>query len=222
MNRRRVVIWNTKVGRRPLEVVRAVQRIAHETDAQVFMLQEAHGYVEALRRLAGWNVVVANGQGEAQGTPILVRAGLDYRRHHAIRCNNRWVGPKAGQRHRGRVFTVATVEGDLYVNVHRTRPGWSQFGAAFAEEYRRLHDLALDTDGPLVMAGDQNIGTRLGGDRGRNAPWELAQSIRGRVVTTTPGRVDYAVVRGLYGDAEQLDEYGSDHHAVLLTLKEKP
>jgi endonuclease/exonuclease/phosphatase (EEP) superfamily protein YafD len=217
----RAVTWNTKVGRRPAAVVDGIQQIHRETDALVFLLQEAHGYVETLRRLPDWNLAVANGRGEAQGTPILIHRDLHYRRHHAIRCRTRWVGPKAGRPHRGRVFTVATIEDVLWVNVHRTRPGWSKRGGAFAEEYQRLLDLARDTDGPLVMAGDQNIGTRLGGDRGKNTPWELAQTIRGRVVTTTPGRVDYAIVRGLEGTAQQLGEYGSDHGAVLLTLSER-
>ena len=118
----------------------------------------------------------------------------------------------------GRVFTAADVDGWRLVNVHRTRPGWSRGGAAFAEEYDRLLDLARRTDGPLVVAGDQNIGTRKGRDRAAHTPWALARAIGARIVTTKPGVIDYAIARGARGRAKRLGKYGSDHHAYRFDL----
>ena len=218
MNRLRIVTFNVKVGRRPKVVARKIQRIARRHRVDVFLLQEAHGYIAALRDLPGWHLVAAKGQGEARGNPMLVRDTLPLQRRRAIRCHTPWTGPKAGRHHRGRVFTVADVAGWRLVNVHRTRPGWSPGGGAFTEEHDRLLDAALDADGPLVIAGDQNIGTRPGGDRGPETPWALAEAIGGRIVTTTEGRIDYAVTRGVGGFARQLGKYGSDHAAVLFVL----
>lgn len=220
MKRLRVVSFNVKVGRNPKAVVRSIQRIARRHKVDVFLLQEAGGYIDALADMDGWQLVAAKGQGEARGNPMLVRDGLDVQRHRAIRCETPWTGPKQGQPHRGRVFPVATIDGWLMVNVHRTRPGWSPGGKAFAEESDRLLELADRTDGPLVMAGDQNIGTRPGGDRARHTPWALAQAIGARIVTTTTGRIDYAICRDVTGTAKQLrSRYGSDHYPVLLELK---
>lgn len=213
----RTVIWNTKVGRRPAVVAREVARLGRLYNVDVFMLQEAHGYIDALRDLDGYRLIVANGQGEAQGNPILVRTGIPATRRHAIRCTHTWTGPKAGKRHRGRVYAVATIDGVLFIDVHRTRPGWSPAGVAFAEEYDRLLDRAYGA-GQAVLAGDQNIGTRPGGDRGRHTPYALSEALNGRIITTSPGRVDYAVAVGITGQAKELGMYGSDHHAVLLTL----
>lgn len=217
MNQPPTIIWNTKVGRRPDVVAREVARMARIYDVGVFMLQEAHGYIDALRDLRDFRLIVANGQGEAQGNPILVRDGIPFTRHHAIRCQHPWTGPKHGKPHRGRVYTVATIDGALYIDVHRTRPGWSAGGAAFAEEYDRLLARATGAE-KAVLAGDQNIGTRPGGDRGRHTPYALSQALGGRIITTTPGRVDYAITVGLRGKAQELGMYGSDHHAVLLDL----
>lgn len=216
---RRTLLWNTKVGRRPHVVARETARIARLFDADTILLQEAHGYIDALRDIDGYRLFVANGKGEAQGTPILIRVGLPAVRRHAIRCTHPWTGPKQKQPHRGRVFTVAGIPDLTYIDVHRTRPGWSPGGVAFREEYDRLLDRANRIDGPLLIGGDQNIGTRPGSDRGPHTPWALAKAIGGKVITTSPGRVDYAIVRGLTGTAVEKGLYGSDHHAVLITTR---
>jgi endonuclease/exonuclease/phosphatase (EEP) superfamily protein YafD len=219
MTRRlRIITHNVRVGRRPKVVARKVRRMGRWHRADVIMLQEAHGYIDALRDLRGWRLITAFGPGEVRGNPMLVRNNRDPVRRSPIRCQTPWTGPKAGRPHRGRVFTVAEVGGWLLVNVHRTRPGWSRNGAAFAEEHDRLLELADTTTGPLVIAGDQNIGTRPGPDRSRNTPWALARSIGANVVTTTAGRIDYAIARGADGRARQLGRYGSDHNAVLIVL----
>ena len=217
-DRLRVVSWNTKVGRRPRVVARKVRRIARRHDVDVFLFQEAAAYIGALRDLPGWRIVTARGEGEARGNPMLVRTEFDVDRLPAIRCEIPWTGPKAGRHHRGRVFTVAEVDDWTFVNVHRTRPGWSKDGAAFAEESERLLDVAENTEGRIVLAGDQNIGTRSGGDRARHTPWALAQAIGAKVITTTAGRIDYAICRGATGFARELGRYGSDHNAVLFVL----
>lgn len=216
---RRLILWNAKVGRRPAEVVRAVRSMAREHDADGFLLQEAAGYFEALRDLPGWDAVAPRGKGDARGNIILAPERSHVERRHAIRCRLDWTGPKHGKHHDGRKMPVADVDDWRYVSVHRTRPGWSKGGLAFAEEFERLAEVADRTRIPLVLGGDQNIGTRPGADRGRHTPFALARRIGGTIITTHPGNVDYVIVRGLTGKAWELGEYGSDHNAVLVTLR---
>ena len=150
---------------------------------------------------------------------MLVRDGLPLRRRTAIRCQIPWRGPKQASRTVAACSPSPTSTAVRFINVHRTRPGWSHNSEAFTEECERLEEAAARFDGPLVIAGDQNIGTRPGSDRGPNTPWALANDIGGRIVTTTPGRIDYAIVRGVTGRAKQLRlSYGSDHRPVMLTL----
>lgn len=217
LDRRRIITWNTKVGRRPARVLRMLRKIVKQHRPHVIVLQEAAGYVDALHDLPGYDVFTPRGTGEARGNVILVAADIPTERLPSIRCHFPWTGPKAGMRHPGRVFPVAEPGGWTIANVHRTRPGWSHNGAAFAEEHDRLLDLE-HTTGPLVIVGDQNIGTRTGSDRARNTPWALAQKLDAGIVTTTPGHIDYAIVRGVDGFAEELGKFGSDHNAVLFTL----
>ena len=213
----RAVTWNCKVGRRPKRVARMVRKIIRRERPDVIALQEAHGYIDVLRRIKGYTLVVASGRGEDRGNPMLIRNTRRVTERAPIRCETPWTGPKAGKRHDGRVFTVADVDGVRFINVHRTRPGWSRGGAAFAEEYRRLLDNAGRYDGPVVILGDQNIGTRHS-DRYRNTPWALARALGAQIVTTTPGRIDYAIVQGGDGRADGGPRLGSDHSLVAFTI----
>ena len=104
--RMRLVTWNVKVGRRPKRVARMVRRIIRRHRPDAILLQEAHGYIAALRDIRGYELIVADGHGEERGNPMLIR-DRHARRLPAIRCRTAWTGPKAGKHHRGRVFTVA-------------------------------------------------------------------------------------------------------------------
>lgn len=227
--RRRIITWNAEVGRPGRAVRHAVMRMIREHNPDRIDLQEARGYRDDLADIPGYTLYSPRGKSMEAGNCIALirddRTGAGTVRKRALRLKVRWHGPKAGKEHPGRIFLETREPDWTFVGVHRTRPEWSPRGAAFAEEYGALlgsAQRAAERGDLWVCVGDQNIGTRPGRDRAlHDGPWRLAETIGGRCITTTPGRIDYAVVGPrLKGKAKQLGDYGSDHNAVLIKIKE--
>lgn len=220
----RIVAWNAKVGRKPVEFARQLELALSRTAADVVILTEAVAYAATLRGfLVGWQVRHAHGWPEARNIVVLVRNGLPIRRVVGIRNWRSWVGPKLGKAHVGRTFLLVDI-GTRWriVGVHRTSGGPNGPNApAWAEEHRRLARLA-DRPGShrraLVIAGDQNCEAD---DRHPLSIGGLADTIGGHVVATHT-KVDHAIVRDVTGRGTRHDYYGSDHPLVAytFTLKE--
>lgn len=226
--RRRVKIltWNAKVGRNGETVLRAVRNMARWHRPWVICLQEARGYRDELARLRGYELQAPTGPtGEDGNCVTLVRLPVKNPRlrrvWRVLRLRRGWRGPKRGLPHAGRRFLETRLSWITVVNLHRTRPGWSDGGRAFAEEYEALLDSCERRSTPAwVCVGDQNIGTNPADKRMRWSPWQLHVRIGGRVITTLARHIDYAVGVGVTGKAKRLAKHGSDHNAVLITLRQ--
>lgn len=217
----RCLSWNTKVGRDAGKVARDLAGIL---DAQghphVVTLQEASGYIKALRKtIGGYRVIAAAGWKEAGQNVVLVRKDVPVTPLTTLRMKLRWVGPKHGLRHPGRTWPIVDIGGSKdwrIVGIHRV-PIRGKNPKAWSEEHAALVRLAkrpASRSRALVLIGDQNAPA---GDRDRLSPAALADDIGARVITTG-AKVDYALVRGATGTGNRHGDHGSDHPLVSVKL----
>lgn len=224
----RVIVWNCEVGRNKREVLQAVREMVKAFNPHFIALQEARPYRDILdKELKGYTCISPKGNsGEAGDSLLFVRNASVFEKFQKVvlRMDTAWTGPKAGKFHHARIFVGAQSSGWLVISDHRTRPGWSQGGTAFIEEYNELHDVMSEAQaqGLRVSAlGDQNIGTRPGDKKLKGSPFQLARALGGTVITRSAGKVDSAVTgHGVTGSCRELSAYGSDHPAYLFILED--
>ena len=75
----------------------------HEPD--VVIVEQAYRARRWLRRIKGYRAYQLWGP-EASGIAVLIHHGVRVQRRRALRMTRSWVGPKAGRRHRPRVYPV--------------------------------------------------------------------------------------------------------------------
>jgi hypothetical protein len=210
-----------------MKVLSAVRQMVNETDPHFICLQEARPYIEVLERLHGFTIISPKGSSGEAGDSILLlknEAPFDKFKRVVLRMKHTWTGPKAGKFHHARIFVGAEADGMLVISDHRTRPGWSDGGIAFQEEYEELAEVMLHAQNinklKVAAVGDQNIGTRLPDQKLKYSPYKLAGALGGTVITRSAGLVDSAIVgEGIEGSVRELGHYGSDHSAFLFNLQ---
>lgn len=214
-----VLTWNGYIGRDPHERAGALAELVHDTGRPpVIVLEEVWDWPGTLPGYVRVAAPVRNfPHRESRSTIILVRRRGVRLLHVGFRSAGGpdWHGPKHGYRHPPRVFPRATIRHDKrtwsIIGVHRTRPPWSEDGAAYEAEEdtlvrwsNRLARRMPDT--PLAMVGDHNQHMGM-----------FADLIGGEARLRGP---DGVVARDCrIHDVDQLpDAYGSDHRPVTMRL----
>ena len=226
MARRRLrtaVGFNCHVGRSPAKVVTGLRRLIADTDADVIALQEARGYVTALKlAFPAWKVYAKSGWPDSDHCPVMVRRNLPRGRRYGhgwgtVRIENGWT--YEGTPKPGRTWTWVKVDGTFVLSLHRVRGGHGGNSVSYLEEAHALREWFDDHDGPMVAIGDANEGPV---DTRPNTMLQIARKVGGRLIFDRDDRgIDYALARGLTGHLERTDSYGSNHDAAVLRIKEK-
>lgn len=218
-----IATWNTHVGRDPIEVIIGLRRLIHDTRADVICLQEARGYVTALRlAFPTWRIYAKAGWPDSNHAPVMVRRSLRRGRHYGtgwgtVRIEADWV--YAGTSKPGRTWTWVRVDGVYILSLHRIVSSRGDNGESYLEEAHALREWFDEHGGPMVAFGDCNEGPR---DTRPNTMLAISRKVKGTLASDRdePG-IDYALVRDLTCTVERTDTYGSDHRAAILTVKEK-
>lgn len=197
-------------------------------------VQEARGYVKALKRLAGSRFHVIEFMHQVAGadieTAILVRAEVSHGRGYLVRVTRSgWITVRGG--HTGpKYLPTVRIHGDLRIlGVHLAPSTRFRGGRLLGPVLRvlsvrqsaiRLVRYANRHPGPLVMIGDWNNTPQ---DRGRYSPHWIARKagmvVVGPGVGTHGDEIDFALVRGAHARAFLLGKHNSDHHAVGLAVR---
>lgn len=124
---------------------------------------------------------------EAKDIKTLVRHGVPIEARKALIMTEPWVGPKAGRRHDGRVYTALDLKTPWLVNVHFPTGGpYGPNAKAWAESADRIAQFFAHHDRPVIVGGDWNA------THAELAP--LVKRIDGRI--TSLGKVDHVIYRG--------------------------
>lgn len=224
MSTLRLIAWNIRTGNKQAQA--AVRDLIDEHQPHVLALSEAYslrlpdgfcGYdvrQEAVpnARRAPWFHEPVSEYGE-QAT--LYRPGVGVGRDRVVPMSQTWIGPVNGLEHEPRRSRRSRVVVDeqpwrLCLDHWATGGVNGRNKAAVREQIRRSRAfLAAGQHAPSVVIGDLNIGTT-----------ELARMFPHRVVAGNGP--DNVIARGATVKRTVLDNFGSDHKAVLFTLsKEK-
>lgn len=220
-----IASWNAHVGRSPLAVVAAVRCLIRDTNADVVCLQEARGYVTALRlAFPRWRVYARAGWRDATHNPVMVRRALRRGRYYGRgwgTVRNRIGWEYRGNPKPGRTWTWVRVDGVRILSLHRLAGIAHKANmASYAREAELLREWFDERGGAALVIGDANAGPT---HPHRDGLMRLAREV-GAVVIADPDEpgIDYAVAHHVRGHLERTNHYGSDHRAAVLTLKEQP
>lgn len=211
----RVVSWNCKVGRNTSTVVGNLQDLVRDLDPDVILLQEAKGYVSAIRDAfkKSWQIFADSDAGKDD--PVMVREGISVSDWGTRKYTTHWVGPQGGDQ-KGRTWTYAVIDGTEYLSLHRCWGGTKDSNAkAYADEASLLVKAYGSSGRPFVVFGDTNTSPSASYP---NSMKDIAKRTGGKLITPGGG-IDYAVVRGVTGTMGSKKPYGSDHDAVLFVIK---
>jgi endonuclease/exonuclease/phosphatase family metal-dependent hydrolase len=220
---KRVVSWNMKVGRNHQTVLDGLADLIKATNPSVVCLQEAKGYVGDLRKRFGnqWHIYAQNDWEEAADNPVMTLAAQykgkkrgDPNGWDTLRTTTHWVGPQGGG-HKGRTWTWAKCDGLWVMSFHRVTAGKDKNQAAFRETYDNVGKW-IGGHSPCLILGDHNCGP------GATFAWAskpLAQTAGGTISAPSSGGIDYAIQHNVKGTVVTKGNYGSDHPAILWTLK---
>lgn len=154
---------------------------AHHPD--LALLQQAN----RVGRKAGYRTKRFRFSAEAKDIKTLVRHGLTVTKRRALTMKLPWIGPKAGRRHGGRVYTALELDACWVVNVHFPTGGPSGPNrAAWAESAERIAQFFARHDKPVLVGGDWNA------THAELAP--LVSRVGGRI--TSLGKVDHVIYKG--------------------------
>lgn len=231
------IVWNAKVGRYPSAVVGAVASMIDDHSPQVLALLEAGAYAPALKRAFGDDYRIV---GRGTDVVAMLRRDLPVRRVTAVRVAGPWWGPKQLLRHDGRNHLLVDLGHTRQLHdeaadehpwrrlyVHRI-PGGPTGGVqtrganqpTWLREHNRISHIAHQAGSrrrAFGCLGDQNAEIR---DDHGYGPRRLADSLNATLYRT--GRkVDWGWGWGARCDALALDDFGSDHHAVLYQSTHK-
>ncbi|GAA4120429.1 hypothetical protein GCM10022215_24040 [Nocardioides fonticola] len=217
--RLRILTWNVKTGR-PLAQVRGpLDAWIRDHRPHVVVLQECYTIARGLRAVyepLGWQVIHdPSNHPEADDVVILVRARRRIVRRGWIQHLFPWVGPVHDLQRKGRSFPW--VEFDFaghrihLVGLHRI-PVPGRNAPSFEDETQLLVDAeaSIPAGRVRVWIGDMNI-----------RALELLRFARQLGGTAHPGAGYDAAITDPDVDVEmtELDRGGSDHRAVLATLR---
>lgn len=216
----RVVVWNMKVGRGH-RALADLRRLVRDQRPDALLLQEAMNYVRLIRVLfPAYRVYAPRGWSEAANCPVMVRRTVPrgHRKRRGwswVRCSERWTYAKYNVVHPGRTWTAVRVAGVWLLSVHRAPRGLSKLNRhAGSEEAEQLVDWFDEHAGAMFAGGDMN---HAAGRRGRDTSQHVARRMKGEVVG--PVGIDHGIARGLTATCRVLGDYGSDHDALLFTLR---
>lgn len=201
--------YNCRVLRDPNTVRKFVAELMQRKDRHFLTLSESAGYVDALKRIPGTQLMFG---GEVA---IIVRDGVTVSEAHAdIRFKKTWPR-KDGREHTPRILISAMLNGWARVAaIHVPPAGPDRIPAR--HEY--LHGLAAWCDqhpGPLILSGDWNYSP--------NDP-EIRRLANGAGMTIArSGGIDYAMARGvnLLNMHHHWNSGGSDHLPILYRVTPK-
>lgn len=221
-DRTKVIAWNTKVGRNPAAVTHAVHLLIRLHHPDVVQLLEARGYRHALRLAFGlrWRVICENSDIVA----LVHRRRIPRPETTVLRHDVPWIGPHEGLPHKGRRHLMLTFPTQTLILVHRVAGGPSGgrqtrgFNQpAWNADHELITEAAHDArdHGPVAILGDQNAEAD---DKADTAPARVARDLGGHLIRV-PTKVDFGIQAGYdRATGRRLDNYGSDHPAVLYTL----
>jgi hypothetical protein len=224
-----IVSYNTKVGRAEQEVVASIRDILDDNPkTDVLVLQEAEGYVSALRRAftgpnKGWYVYAQKGWSESRMNPVMVRKDPGYPKRDyekgwdVLRNRTHWIGPVHGNDHPGRTWTWVLVGGLYVLSLHRATDGNGKNKRAYWEEAQRLEAFFERGNGDrdIVVFGDTNTGLGATHDGSMR---QIRHEVGGKLIADLdePG-IDYALTsRSVSGTVVRTRYYGSDHKAAVM------
>lgn len=211
----RVVAWNAKVGRDSAAVLDGIHELIEAMSPDVLALQEAGGYLPALRDTYGdrWRVYAHHDWPEANQCPLLVSRDFTLKERGqgwgTLRTTVDWVGPQGGV-HQGRTWTWCKVNGLHVMSLHRCTDGDGRNQQAAAEERHALVQW-IGKHKPALVIGDHNWGPQ---NKHPDASKQVARDAGGKL--SHPGHgIDYAIQRGVAGTVTERGSHGSDHPAIL-------
>lgn len=194
---------------------------------QWLCLQESRGYHRELVRRAGdrFDVIAPEGADSI----IVLRAGIPHGPgRRVLMSRTGWFTVRGG--YTGPMYATTVrlqAAGVRLLSIHPTPSVNWRAGGMFGPVRRVLSmrhfarsvlRFARAHPGALIVAGDWNATPH---DRGRYSPHWIARKAGMHVLAParpTHGRevIDYALVRGVQGDAHRLGKFGSDHSAVRI------
>jgi endonuclease/exonuclease/phosphatase family metal-dependent hydrolase len=223
---RTIVSYNCHVGRHPAEMTRELRNLIRDTRADVICLQEARGYINAIRlAFPRWKVYAKPGWPDSDHCPVMVRRSIPRGRVYGrgwgtVRIEQGWVytGNGGATPKPGRTWTWVRVDGVHVLSLHRIPGKAGNNNLSYAEETHALREWFAEHGGPMVAIGDANESPK---DVNAGTMLAISRKVGGRLIhdKDDPG-IDYACARELRGHLERIGNYGSDHRAAVLTIKE--
>jgi len=211
--------WNLRVGRKPLKVAVEVDALLTRHDLDVLTVQEAAGYIPAIRRRLKGRYVVATGIGTAgRDSAVISRKGIPTGVKRVHRLERRGWERRAGRPglHHSRSAVSRPVRGVKFLSAHLPPPAGPRQPlrlAASLASWATLHRLAqrwTSNDRPWVMAGDWNA----------RPDSDLAQGLANAVGADITGNgIDWVMSRGvLVNQLRRIEHGSSDHRPVLFEV----
>lgn len=218
-----LVAWNVGPRATP-RILWSLRQLNRDERPEAFALFEAH---RALRLIRGtfpnWRTYATD------DVVLMVRKRCDQPTIVPFGHQVEWTGPKGGLAHEGREHLAAHwPDGSLWALMHgvpggprggvneHLNPRGEHFGVnrpAWVADERALARVVKGHDGPVLVAGDLNA------ERVELAARWDALDLH---AILTRAHVDHAARRGMKVTATRLDNYGSDHPAIRLDIKETP
>jgi exonuclease III len=213
-----VLSWNVYSPNPPKRVRKALKRWIRKYDPDIIVLNEARNIHEMLSELDGYVLYqdkpLPKGSGkvpERGNTALLVREGLEVRRHRTVRMERDWMVFSHRRWHEPREFPMVRVKvDDQWWKVRGEHWPTNGFGggnhAAFLEAATKAKRFGESSKIPTVTVGDLN--ERKGKlRRFFGIDFEVAGHGIDLLVATRVRRVR----------CKQLTKRGSDHFAHLFT-----
>jgi GH25 family lysozyme M1 (1,4-beta-N-acetylmuramidase) len=240
----KISTFNLLRGRDPQRVKGEVLRLINQEKVDVLMLQEASGYVDILRTIPGFDLVVFSSVPGQDESPILVRGSLKLAQRRPVQLTSDpdgkgplmagWITVTGGEvpAKWGTLIEVVQLEdeeGATFLSEHT--PPTVQTAAqrlAAPRRWRAYQNMMASTGkvakqakGPFVIGADWNVNAET--DKGTNSSFPrrvLAEAGMVRAFPKTPKRpIDYFGVKlGTVADVRALSGFGSDHPPVVGTL----
>lgn len=206
----KILYWNVYIGNNPHDVTPELRKLIEETDPDLVGLGEASRMFTAVDNIKGYTKYAIKETYRGEGdTIVLAKDGVDIPKWRWMKLTKWWKGPKAGLAQGPKRYWNGRVN-DEHLGKVRVLVGHWPFNTARQETIDavvRWFKFALPGR-PSVHLGDLNT-----------QPDDMDGIVRRFKGKHVGIRIDRAMFKNCEVFARDLGHHGSDHPAVLFTVR---